>query len=174
MYANVTLQSEYGKATIFGGSRYTQTSLHWGAAKEAGPSLEKLFQNITLSLLSAPELIANSTMARAVNATITTSPNTYVYSPFDLWLPYGLAIGATLLCVGAGFEAMLRNRATYSNRFSTIIRTTRDARFDNLIDADDDGSDPLPKRIAQAELSHEGHRKSARGRHRKRKEESEQ
>ena len=99
-------------------------------------------------------------MAREINTTITTFPNTYAYSRFDLWLPYGLAIAATLLCVGIGFEAMIRNRATYSNRFSTILRTTRDAHFDNLVEADDDGSDPLPKRMAQAELSHEGHRES--------------
>lgn len=119
-------------------------------------SLEILFQNITLSMLSSSQLAQNSTFAESVSAQVTTYPNTYVYSAQDLWLSYGIAIGATMICVAFGFEAIIHNKATYSNRFSTILRTTRNQKLDELVHEDDDGSNPLPKRIANAQLSHEG------------------
>ena len=37
----------------------------------------------------------------------------------------------------------------YTNKFSTIVRVTRDKRFDNYIEDEEDagGADPLPERI---------------------------
>ena len=160
LFANSMEQSEYGTAHAFGGSRYSQTSVHWQYANETGRSLEGLFQKMTLSLLSAATPTTNETTGDQISTRVTTFPNTYLYSRFDLGLPYGIGIAATILCVAIEFEAMFRNRATYSTRFSTILRTTRNAQFDTLVGADDDGSDPLSKGIAQAELSHAGHRGS--------------
>ena len=151
--------SSYGDPIIpFGGTRFTQTKLDFRDANTTERSLEQLFQNITLSMLAAHDLTKNHSSASQIIVQVTTYPNIYVYFPFDLWLPYGIAIAATVFCVAIGFEAVLRNGATYSNRFSTILRTTRDGHFDALVKPDDDGSDPLPKSIAHAELLHEGHK----------------
>lgn len=79
--------------------------------------------------------------------------NVYVYNARDLILPYGISIGCAMLCVAIGLWALIHTGATYSNRFSTILRTTRDPCFDRLVDPSDDGSDPLPRNIAKAELA---------------------
>ena len=140
------------------GTRFDQTLIDWTNSATTSDSLETLFQNITLSMLSSSQMTFNYTSTPPVSAQLTTYPNTYVYSTLSLWLSYGIAIAATLFCVCIGFHAIHANRATYSDRFSTILRTTRDAQFDRLVGYDDDGSDPLPEEIGRAELFHEGHR----------------
>ena len=148
--------SQYGANTLLGGTRYAQTKIDWTNVNTTINTIERLFQNITLSMLSSSQLTKNLSTALPINTTVLTYPNKYVYDPRSLWLPYGIAIGVTMICMGFGFEAILRNKTTYSNRFSTILRTTRNADFDLLVDKTDDGADPLPKRIARAMLSHEG------------------
>jgi hypothetical protein len=149
-----------GLAQAIGGTRYAQTKVDWNQADNTRRTLEELFQNITLSMFSSDsQLLKSPTDADSVSAIVTTYPNKYVYEPFDLWLAYGVAIGVTLVCLTFGYDAIVRNHeATYSNRFSTILRTTRSEQFDDLVDEGDDGSDPIPARIASARLLHEGRR----------------
>ncbi|OQU96014.1 hypothetical protein CLAIMM_02158 [Cladophialophora immunda] len=150
--------SHYGVTIPSGGSRYSQTAVDWTNSETIQRSLEGLFHNITLGLLSSKQLVMNDTVAPFVNVSVTTYPNKYTYDAFDLWLSYGIAIGVTLLCVAFGLEAIVRNQATYSNRFSTILRTTRNSAFDDLVGENDDGSDPLPTSIGEAILLHEANR----------------
>ena len=149
--------SHYGAIYTYGGTRYAQTKIDWTSTNSTISPLEELFQNITLSMLSSSKLTQNERTATPTSTTVLTYPNKYVYEPRVLWLSYGITIGTTTICVGFGFEAIFRNRTAFSNRFSTILRTTRNAEFDRLVDETDDGADPVPKRIARAMLSHETH-----------------
>nr|OQO16250.1 hypothetical protein B0A51_16760 [Rachicladosporium sp. CCFEE 5018] len=110
-------------------------------------TLEELFQNMTLSLLSIPSVLAPQDTLTPVSVSYT--HNAYVYTPQRLWAPYGAAIVATLIVVTVGFFSMAVSGASYSNNFSTIIRVSHDRAIDIAIrDEDRFGQDPLPKYIA--------------------------
>lgn len=79
--------------------------------------------------------------------------NIYVYSAQKLWLPYGIASGASTLAVIAGLVTMYLNRASYSNNFSTMLRAAYGAELTARIrDEDVYGQDPLPKYLAEARV----------------------
>jgi hypothetical protein len=88
------------------------------------------------------------------NVTLPKYQTVYVYAPFKLWLAYGLAILFAATAVFIGLVAMLSNGITYSNQFSTILRTARHAQMDTTILPEDaDGDDPLPHYLARARVS---------------------
>lgn len=130
-------------------------------------ALEQLFQNITMSLMSAPDLqyvFLSPTMGSAELTSSSQRPNTssiyypdeivvqsaigeniYVYAAYKLWLAYGMMVGATALIVFFGIAAMIANDASFSNEFSTILRISRGAQLSHEINrADLSGRDPLP------------------------------
>ncbi|CAO1604955.1 hypothetical protein XANCAGTX0491_008495 [Xanthoria calcicola] len=111
-------------------------------------ALEQLFQNITISLMSAPDLQPNVSSAYLPNKSeviSTTGENIYIYSASKLWLAYGLAVGATAIIASLGLAAMIANEASFTNRFSTILRLSRGAQLSYEINhADLSGRDPLP------------------------------
>lgn len=76
---------------------------------------------------------------------LATRENIYIYAAYKLWLAYGLAVGATALIVLFGIAAIIANHASFSNRFSTILRLSRGAQLSHEINpADLGGRDPLP------------------------------
>jgi hypothetical protein len=77
--------------------------------------------------------------------------NVYVYSPLKLWLAYGLALFFATGAVFTGFALMYKNQASYSNNFSTVLRTTRNAQISaDFSKRDYSGVDPLSSRIANS------------------------
>jgi hypothetical protein len=111
--------------------------------------LEQLFQNFTLSTLADPGLIKNSSQADSIDTLVTSFPITYVYSPRDLFLAYGLSLLAAVLCTIVGFSAFLVNDASYQNAFSTYLRAASTSELRSHIDPTDTGADPLPKKLAR-------------------------
>ncbi|KAL8834326.1 MAG: hypothetical protein Q9176_007554 [Flavoplaca citrina] len=111
------------------------------------PALEQLFQNITVSLMSAPDLQPNTSsiyFPDKTKVTSTTGENIYIYARSILWLAYGLAVGTTTLIASLGLAAMIANDASFSNKFSTILRLSRGAQLSYQINqADLSGRDPL-------------------------------
>lgn len=97
----------------------------------------------------------NSSIAaqNPVLANVYRSFNIYDYDPRDLWIAYGIAAGSALFCVIFGIYSILRNGATYQNVFSTFLRTTRDEALQNLIDPSDNGAEPLPKDLAEVNIT---------------------
>jgi hypothetical protein len=74
----------------------------------------------------------------------------YVYSPFKLWVAYGPAILLASIGVLLGLLAMLLNGVTYTNHFSTVLRTARHVYLGTAIRSEDaGGKDPLPKYLAK-------------------------
>ncbi|KAK5165936.1 uncharacterized protein LTR77_008860 [Saxophila tyrrhenica] len=121
-------------------------------------ALEKLFQNITISLLSDKILQPNPTSAYAppleADVTTTRTHNIYIYAARTLWLAYGIAIAFTLLSVVAGTVALVLNGASFSNDFSTIVRVSRVAMLsEEVTQSDGDGTEPLPRHLKDSRLS---------------------
>ncbi|KAL8865387.1 MAG: hypothetical protein Q9174_006913 [Haloplaca sp. 1 TL-2023] len=111
-------------------------------------ALQELFQNITVSLMSAPDLQPNTSsiyLPSKTKVTSTTAESIYIYAASKLWLAYGLAVGATAIIVFLGLAAMVANDASFSNQFSTILRLSRGAQLSYEInEADRSGRNPLP------------------------------
>ncbi|KAK6386625.1 hypothetical protein LTR65_008824 [Meristemomyces frigidus] len=130
-------------------------------------ALEEMFQNYTVSLMSSallqyvrryyrtrlPLMGVRPNISLDVPRTMVTEitfHNVYAYSRSQLWLAYGLAILCTAIAVVLGFCAILSNGASYSNNFSTIVRSARNAELSVDVKPDDTGRDPLPRGLAQA------------------------
>lgn len=111
--------------------------------------IEELFHNMTLALFSDARFLRDS--EEPVNITVSYTRNIYSYSQRNLLLSYGVALSLTLLASLAGCTAIFFNRASYTNKFSTIMRTT--AGFEDLVhESDRTGADPLPKHLARARI----------------------
>jgi hypothetical protein len=120
-------------------------------------AIEELFQNMTLALFSDARFLRDS--EQPVNITVSYNRNIYSYSSRNLLISYGAALSLTLLASLAGCLAIFFNRASYTNKFSTIMRTT--AGFEYLVHENDrTGADPLPKHLAKSRI-HIGHREGA-------------
>ncbi|KAJ9611276.1 hypothetical protein H2200_004459 [Cladophialophora chaetospira] len=115
--------------------------------------LEEMFQNVTISMFASSHLLKDSTTARRVPTTTTTTLNEYAYRPRDLYIAYGSALLCTLICVLLGCRALWKTGLSYSNNFSTIMRTTRRNEVNTLVHVSDSmGADPLAKHVAKATL----------------------
>jgi hypothetical protein len=114
-----------------------------------GSAIEELFQNMTLSLFSDPRFLRNS--EEPINVTRSYTRNTYFYSQRNLLLSYGIALFLTLLASISGCLAIFYNGASYTHKFSTILRTT--AELGELVEKSDrTGADPLPKYMSRARV----------------------
>jgi hypothetical protein len=99
--------------------------------------------------------MSTSAYAPSLQATVTTTKvyNVYTYAQRTLWLAYGIAIAVTTLSVAAGSIALVLNGASFSNKFSTIVRVGRAAHLTEEISGNDgDGTEPLPKHLAISRL----------------------
>ncbi|EME87738.1 uncharacterized protein MYCFIDRAFT_184657 [Pseudocercospora fijiensis CIRAD86] len=119
-------------------------------------ALEELFFNITVSIMSSDTLQYNSSNPFApgpVNVTFAQYGNIYVYEPSKLWIPYGLAIGLSILNAICGFWAIFDTGASFVADFSTLARLIKNAEIDTEMREDvTPGKDPLPRRIGEAKF----------------------
>jgi hypothetical protein len=78
----------------------------------------------------------------------------FVYEPRTLLIAYGSGTLFALVCVLMGAHAFLRNGASYTNTFSTIVRVTRDSALSRVIadEGDLQGAEPVPKHIRRMEV----------------------
>jgi hypothetical protein len=112
-------------------------------------AVEELFQNMTLSLFSDPRFLRDS--EELVNVTRYYTRNTYFYSQKNLLLSYGIALFLTLLASIAGCVAIFFNGASYTYKFSTVLRTTAGLR-ELVAKKDRTGADPLPKYLSRTRV----------------------
>ena len=112
--------------------------------------VEELFQNMTLSLMSTQGFQRD---AKDINMTFYRTQNTYAYDSRNLLISYGLAVSFALLAGVAGCISIYYTGASYSNKFSTVLRTTRGQELEELVVQNDrTGVDPLPKRLAKTRI----------------------
>jgi hypothetical protein len=97
----------------------------------------------------------NSTISakNQVPVDVHTYVNIYSYDPHGLWLAYGIACGSALLSIILGMHGIWRNGGVgYQNIFSTFVRATRDQLLKGLIETNDRGTEPLPKKLAETSI----------------------
>jgi hypothetical protein len=96
----------------------------------------------------------NSRVSTAM--TLGVSQNTFAYNSRTLFIAYGSSILLSAVCLACGLAALKSNGASYTNHFSTILRMTRDRRFGEFIQDEEDcaGTDPLPKDLAHVEVTY--------------------
>lgn len=117
--------------------------------KSLASAIEELFQNMTLSLFSDPRFLRDS--EEPVNVTRSYTRNTYSYSQRNLLMSYGIALFLALLASIAGCLAIFLNGASYTHKFSTVLRTT--TGLEELVAKNDrTGADPLPKYLSRARV----------------------
>ncbi|KAH0841142.1 hypothetical protein AYO21_11437 [Fonsecaea monophora] len=127
-------------------------------------ALESLFENFTLSYRfgEVPESTIDTpkqfNAEIATPATLHRSLNTFSYNPRTLIVAYSIVIALAAACLACGITALYRNGVSYTNNFSTILRVTRDKRFDALIEDDEDraGADPLPRHVGDVVVTYVG------------------
>ncbi|KAI5199164.1 hypothetical protein AUEXF2481DRAFT_31775 [Aureobasidium subglaciale EXF-2481] len=124
-------------------------------------SLEGLFQNVTMSLMSSKLLQsvvsvpdpATPYYPPPVNVTSITYQNLYAYSATMLWLSYGVALFLALITVIVGSMAIFSSGFSYSSSFSTVLRTASHAAISTDISRNDaTGQDPLPEHLCKATI----------------------
>ena len=153
-FTNLQMQVSQSSNTTFYGISNKMPTGRLGDLKTA---LEKLFQDITISLLAEDYLRPNysSPYAPAEKTTVTFNRyhNVYIYSASTLWVAYGLAILLTSVALGLGVTSMVLNNASFTNDFSTILRTSRAAPMSEEVrEVESEGRQPLPRRLAAARV----------------------
>ncbi|KAI3324275.1 hypothetical protein HD806DRAFT_543655 [Xylariaceae sp. AK1471] len=82
--------------------------------------------------------------------TVLSYKNTYVYSIWILWVPYGTAIGFALIAIALGTLSALRNGASYTTKFSTVLRVAHTLSLSSPIgEKDASGEDPTPDNVSK-------------------------
>ncbi len=103
-------------------------------------------------------LSSNKTDAAGIpltDVTVFYPQNIYTYEPQQLWLAYGIAIAANILCLLVGLYAIHRNGLSYNSDFLTIMRTTRKHNLDLLVtEADSNGAEPAASRMKKGTLTY--------------------
>lgn len=130
-------------------------------------TIEELFHNFTISLMSAPYFLKDATCASyteegdcmgskeydtKATVNVTTWPQVYNYSASTLLVTYGIAVSVSAVAVLIGLGTIFAIESSYSNDFSMILRATRHAQMSAPVDTQDDGRDPLPSPLADAYL----------------------
>jgi hypothetical protein len=113
--------------------------------------IEELFQNMTLSLISDALFFEPAT--ENITVEYERVQNIYAYNSRNLLLSYGLVLGFALTAVTADCVSICYNGASYSNKFSTILRATRGQNLEELVALNDQkGAGPLPSYLAKARI----------------------
>jgi hypothetical protein len=114
-----------------------------------GSAIEELFQNMTLSLFSDSRFVRDT--QDPVDVTVSYTRNLYSYSQKNLIISYGIALSLAFLASIAGRIAIFWNGASYTQKFSTVLRTTT-GLGQVVAENDRSGADPLPKYLSRARV----------------------
>ncbi|KAH7186164.1 uncharacterized protein B0J16DRAFT_305840 [Fusarium flagelliforme] len=117
-------------------------------------ALEQLFENVTTSLLSDSQFLNNDTTASRGPITRFSAQNAFSYEPRNLFIAYGIGILFSLIVVIFGFLCIKSASASYTNSFSTILRTTRNTDLDTIVTSTEtSGAEPLSKEMGNVRLT---------------------
>jgi hypothetical protein len=74
------------------------------------------------------------------------------YDSITLLSTYGVWLLLATICAILGLGVTWRNKASYSNQFSTILRATRGKAIDEAVVSGDDGASPMPETLGELEI----------------------
>ncbi|KAL4969406.1 uncharacterized protein BDV14DRAFT_104244 [Aspergillus stella-maris] len=134
---------------LYGDNVQNQTAKMPGLIEAAA----QLGKNITLSLLTDPFFHQNMSSAPQTNVTIFTLEPRYLYTAKNLLIAYGVSVFVSLLCIIAGLLSMWYNGFAFADTLSTILRATRNKKFDEIVDRESTtGADPGPKALGDTRV----------------------
>jgi hypothetical protein len=135
-------------------SDISETRLMDGRTSYPQPDLmsavQSLFEDMLLTLLSEPTLVAAETIP--VPCIKSRTIIVYVYLPRSLWIGYAIAVATTLFSVVVGSLAIYQNGVASDTLFSRILVTTRNPTLDQLSVGACLGGDPFPKELRKTKL----------------------
>ncbi|KAH6614010.1 hypothetical protein C7974DRAFT_68531 [Boeremia exigua] len=113
-------------------------------------AVQSLFEDMLLTLLSEPTLVAAET--QAVECVKSRLMIVYIYLPRSLWIGYAMAVAVTLASILIGSWAIYQNGVASDTLFSRILVTTRNPTLDHLSVGACLGGDPFPKELRETKL----------------------
>lgn len=114
------------------------------------PLIEELSHNVSISLMSNPSLkVTNTTMTTCIS---TETLTVWKYDRAPLVIAYAVAVGITLAFLLVGAVSVLRNGAVFDRSFSTMLRATRGADLDRLVEGHEGATLPVDDGISEAKL----------------------
>lgn len=135
-------------------SDISETRLMDGRTSYPQPNLmeavQSLFEDMLLTLLSEPTLVAAET--QAVECLKSRTMIVYIYLPSSLWIGYAIAVAITLTSIIIGSWAIYQNGVASDTLFSRILVTTRNPTLDHLSVGACLGGDPFPKELRKTKL----------------------
>lgn len=135
-------------------SDISETRLMDGRTSYPQPDLmsavQSLFEDMLLTLLSEPTLVAAETIP--VPCVKSRTIIVYVYLPRSLWIRYAIAVATTLFSIVVGSLAIWQNGVASDTLFSRILVTTRNPTLDHLSVGACLGGDPFPKELRETKL----------------------
>lgn len=135
-------------------SDISETRLMDGRTSYPQPNLmdavQSLFEDMLLTLLSEPTLVAAET--QAVECVKSRTMIVYIYLPKSLWIGYAIAVTITLASILIGSWAIYQNGVASDTLFSRILVTTRNPTLDHLSVGACLGGDPFPKELRETKL----------------------
>lgn len=85
--------------------------------------------------------------------TRSSTQNAFSYEPRNLFIAYGIGLLFSLIVVMFGLLCIKSASASYTNTFSTILRTTRNPELDAVVpSAETTGAEPLSKHLSNVRL----------------------
>jgi hypothetical protein len=100
-----------------------------------------------------PHCSQNASQAPIINVTIYENTTKYLYSQKNLLIAYGVSVFVSLLCVIAGLLVMWDNGIALTDSLTTILRTTRNPKFDEIVPTDSmAGADPPPQALSDTRV----------------------
>ena len=112
--------------------------------------LEGLSHNLTLSVLSNPEL--GITGSKVVSCYASTTQTVWKVNWVPIIAGYATGLGVTLICLAVGGYALVVNGVAHDTSFSSVLRTTRNEELTRLTDTQVTGALPLAEHTKEQRL----------------------
>ncbi|KZV77277.1 hypothetical protein PENSPDRAFT_679461 [Peniophora sp. CONT] len=146
MFTSV-FDSMFTTSAVFdGGSNTLVLSLVSTSYDNLARLLEDACTNLTVSLMSDT---ANLGLSAQVSAIVTPDYNVYMYEASRLWIPYGVALGVTLLVSVYGLLCIVKIGGAMEHNFSSIAASVRSRELDTLFNGPEE---PLPAGVQKVKL----------------------
>lgn len=141
LFANTSIGSISSLVHLYNGSMASGQEDPYLPDLDIGPLLEKLSQNISISLLSQPKLDTTSTTEAACTTRETLT--VWNFHPVPLVAAYVCAVSAATMSLVTGGLALVATGVARDRSFSSIVRSTRHRDLDVFCDYDE-GKAALP------------------------------
>lgn len=126
------------------------SDIPWLPRTDLGPLLQELSYNLSISLMSYPELLVTSDTT--VTCTKYQTETVWKFDRTPLVTAYSIGLFVTLVCLAVGGYSLVSNGVAHDYSFSSVVRTTRNPKLSRLVEAGDVGAVPLSEEVGKQRL----------------------